>query len=273
VLGGKVDYPVGAGTLPYSIALGDLNGEGGPDVAVADFKAAAVSVLPGLAAGTLGPAVMYGAGHKPSSVALGDLSGDGLLDVAVANVNSNVVSVLLGQSGGAFGTATNYGTGARPFGVATGDMDADGDLDLVTANDLSGSVSVSLNLTQRPNPWTDLGLGLAGVLGVPALVGSGTLETGSAGQLALSSAAPLAPALLVISLSSAPISVKCGTLVAFPFAALLPIVTDGAGSATLSWDDWPAGLSGMPLYFQDMISDPAAACGVSFSNALRADVP
>ena len=32
-------------------------------------------------------------------------------------------------------------------------------------------------------------------------------------------------------------------------------------------------MSGLSLYFQSALVDPAAVCGVALSNALRADVP
>ncbi|HZM00583.1 MAG TPA: VCBS repeat-containing protein, partial [Planctomycetota bacterium] len=63
----------------------------------------------------------------------------------------------------------------------------------VEVTDLAGNTGVSATTTfeqSNLNPWTDLGSGLAGVAGVPLLEGTGTLLVGSAGSLALSSAAP-----------------------------------------------------------------------------------
>lgn len=124
-----------------------------------------------------------------------------------------------------------------------------------------------------PSPWTNLGKGTAGVYGVPNLLGAGTLAAGAPGSLALSSARPATSLLLFTSAASTPATVQCGTLVPLPYVAALPAATDALGAFALAWPAWPAGLSGATLYFQHVLADPAAICGASFSNALRADCP
>jgi len=121
--------------------------------------------------------------------------------------------------------------------------------------------------------WSNLGLALPGATGVPLLVGTGDLVAGSAGTLALSNAAPSALSLLLISLSSTPVPFKCGTLVPFPIAINLSLATGPTGALLLPWAAWPAGLSGLSLYWQYVIQDATAVCGASLSNALRANVP
>jgi len=145
----------------------------------------------------------------------------------------------------------------------------------VEVTDLNGNsgVSATASFIQGADPWTDLGSGLAGMAGIPALTGTGPLTTGSAGSLALSNAAPSAICALFVSISSTPASFKCGTLVPVPVAIQLTLVTNGAGGLPLSWSSWPSGLSGASLYFQYAVADAAAACGTSLSNALRANVP
>src|SRR5437667_249170 len=86
-----VNYGV---TDPSSAAIGDLNGDGRPDLAVADYNSNNVSVLLGNGNGTFQAAVNYPAGTYPSSVAIGDLNGDGKPDLVVANEVTNNVSVL-----------------------------------------------------------------------------------------------------------------------------------------------------------------------------------
>ena len=115
---GKLDY--GTGAVPQSVAMGDLSGDGKPDLAVANSTPGTVSVLLGHGGGTFAGKVDYGTGSGPSSVAMGDLSGDGKLDLAVANSASANVSVLLGNGDGTFGAKTDFGTGIGPFSVAMG---------------------------------------------------------------------------------------------------------------------------------------------------------
>ena len=86
----------GAGSGPWSVAVGDFNGDGKPDLAVANEESNNLSVLLGNGDGTFQAGVNYVAGMGPNSVAVGDFNGDGKLDLAVANAYGGGVSVLLG---------------------------------------------------------------------------------------------------------------------------------------------------------------------------------
>src|SRR5207302_249957 len=88
------DFVSGAG--PVSVAAGDFNGDGKPDLAVANTGSNTVSVLLGNGDGTFQAAAFFAAGLNPQYVAVGDFNGDGKPDLAVANTGSNTVSVLLG---------------------------------------------------------------------------------------------------------------------------------------------------------------------------------
>jgi len=83
---------------PRSVAVGDLNGDGAQDLAVANFNFANVSVLRGNGDGTFQAAVHFGVGSFPRSVAVGDFNGDGAQDLAVANAGSSNVSVLINNT-------------------------------------------------------------------------------------------------------------------------------------------------------------------------------
>jgi len=90
------------GTNPRSVAVGDFNADGRPDLAVTNsFNGVGgnnVSILLGNANGTFQAAVNYAVGSGPRSVAVGDFNADGQPDLAVANVTNNNVSVLLNTS-------------------------------------------------------------------------------------------------------------------------------------------------------------------------------
>ncbi len=77
------------------MAIGDLNGDGIRDLAIANNYYNNVDVMLGLGDGTFSPQVTYDSGGiAPDSLAIGDLNGDGLPDIAVANSTSNNVGVL-----------------------------------------------------------------------------------------------------------------------------------------------------------------------------------
>jgi len=87
------DFAVG--WRPYLVAVGDFNGDGTPDVAVADNFSNTVSILLGTGTGSFGAASSFTVGTSPQSVAVGDFNGDGSADLAAANGGSNTVSILL----------------------------------------------------------------------------------------------------------------------------------------------------------------------------------
>lgn len=121
------------GRTPLDVAVGDLNGDGLPDIAVAASGANSVLIFYQAADGSFSAATAVAVGGDPQAVAVGDLDGDGRTDLAVAT-SSNAVSVLLQTSGGALAPAVDYATGVNPVALKAVDLDGDGRLDLLTAN-------------------------------------------------------------------------------------------------------------------------------------------
>jgi len=140
----------GAGTNPCSVAVGDFNGDGKPDLAVANlglfggnYTEGSVSVLLGNGDGTFQPAVNYTPGGNPSYVVAGDFNADGKLDLAVAAYSTNNVSLLLGRGDGTFLAAANFRTASNPSFLVVGDFNGDGKPDLATVNYSGVSVLLS----------------------------------------------------------------------------------------------------------------------------------
>ena len=130
------------GGVPFSIAVGDFNRDGNPDLAVANSASGNVSILLGNGLGAFALAVNYTVGLAPQSVAVGDFNRDGNPDLAVANAGSDNVSILMGNGLGAFVPAVNYAVGTNPWSVAVGDFNRDGNPDLATANNGGNDVSI-----------------------------------------------------------------------------------------------------------------------------------
>jgi elongation factor P hydroxylase len=135
--------PVGDG--PSAIAVDDLNGDGKPDLAVANREGDTVSVLVNQGNGTFAPKVDYAAGLYPTSIAAADLTGDGKPDLAVANDVSDTVSVLVNQGNGTFAPMVAYPAGDGAPSVAAADLTGDGKPDLAVSNYLGGTVNVLVN--------------------------------------------------------------------------------------------------------------------------------
>jgi hypothetical protein len=161
-----VNYDSG-GRSPMSVAVADVNGDGKPDLLVANCGPSfactpdgTIGVLLGNGDGTFKAAVTYDSGgNGPRSLAVADVNGDSKPDVVVANENisvSNVqnggVGLLLGNGDGTFRTAVAYYSGGyEALSVAVGDVNGDGKPDLLVTNVCAaynncndGSVSVLL---------------------------------------------------------------------------------------------------------------------------------
>jgi hypothetical protein len=140
--GAKSDFATGSS--PYEVAIGDVNGDGKPDLAVANYGSSTVSVLLGSGAGGFGAKTDFAIGTPPVSVAIGDVSGDGKADLVTADYFSSTVSVLLGDGAGGFGAKTDFATGPGARSVAIGDVSGDGKPDLAVTAAGANAVSVLL---------------------------------------------------------------------------------------------------------------------------------
>jgi hypothetical protein len=136
-----------------SIALGDLNGDGIPDiVAVApgvDYDAfppprREISIYLGLGNASFGPETIVGTAGAPTSIAIANLNGDAFGDLAVTNYAAEVISLHFGNGDGTFGSLHDRSVGANPWSIQTADFNRDGYPDAATANYGGGTVSVLL---------------------------------------------------------------------------------------------------------------------------------
>jgi hypothetical protein len=152
-----VFYGDGTGAFPTSrsfsvstalgVAIGDVNGDGIPDLVAASYPNNQVAVLLGNGDGTFQNPMYYsvGSGQAPWSIVLADFDGDGNLDAATSN-NSGDVSVLLGNGDGSFQRGQTYSAGGGAAGgFSFGDFNGDGFPDLVTANFQFNNISVLIN--------------------------------------------------------------------------------------------------------------------------------
>jgi len=130
------------GQAAMSVAVADVNGDGVPDLQVADCASSgcatgSVGVLLGLGDGTFAPVTNHDSGgNQAISVAVADVNGDGHQDLLVANYYPNSsIGVLLGKGDGTFLAPVTYNSGGQqPLSVAVADMNGDGKPDILVAN-------------------------------------------------------------------------------------------------------------------------------------------
>ncbi|HXP41418.1 MAG TPA: FG-GAP-like repeat-containing protein [Candidatus Acidoferrales bacterium] len=141
----------GAGGYPArSVAVADINGDGKPDIIVANGCTGCgsgpnfgVAVLLGTGGGGFGTAQDYSLNNQAAvSVAVGDVNGDGKQDILVTtdcfsttHCDTGGVWVLLGDGHGNFQTPVVYNSGGvGASGIAVADFNGDGKLDVAVAN-------------------------------------------------------------------------------------------------------------------------------------------
>jgi hypothetical protein len=154
---GGTTYTVQAPSQPYSIAAGDADGDGKPDLATANAQTGYVSVVrnistPGtISLGSLSSFALSVTPGNPRSIIWGDFDADGKQDITAANSVTNSVSIIRNISSGVgnvnFATAVEVAltAGTGPRDMTAGDLDGDGKLDIVAANSAVNSLSVLRN--------------------------------------------------------------------------------------------------------------------------------
>lgn len=143
--------------FPTSLAIGDLNGDGKPDLAISSFvssiglEGSALNVFLGNGDGTFGGNIVTGTGRSlsgnefPLSVLIADFIPNG--KPAVAEVKGPNVSVLPGNGDGTFQGQLHFSADQLPYQLAVGDFNGDGKPDIVVANQGSNDITILLNAT------------------------------------------------------------------------------------------------------------------------------
>jgi hypothetical protein len=158
-MSGPTNLTVGSG--PIIVVIADLDGDGKPDLIVANDYGNTISLYRNistngsLTAGSFASRVdlVTPPGNaSPWGLAVADVDGDGKLDIVVSDYDESIVSVYRNQCSpgsittNSFATRVDFPVGTGPTGVAVQDLDGDGKPEIVTANYAGTTVSVLRNL-------------------------------------------------------------------------------------------------------------------------------
>jgi hypothetical protein len=136
----------------YGIALGDFNGDGNLDVALAYRNAVIIEFCNGAGGFTSWRRYDLGINSAASGIAAADFNKDGKMDMAVSIISLNKVFIMRGDGLGGFTIPLKLTVGQNPQQVIVSDLNADNKADLVVPN--SGTHDVSVLLGAAPGNFS-----------------------------------------------------------------------------------------------------------------------
>jgi hypothetical protein len=153
---GNFNEPMGSpfpcGDAPFGVAIGDVNADGKPDLAIINSPASTtdrtgkngLTVLLGDGTGKFitMKGSPYEAGKIPNRVAIGDVNGDGINDIVTSDNDSNKIYLFLMNKNGSVLSSSSITVGTHPKGVAIVDLNGDGKGDIVVCNNLDNNISI-----------------------------------------------------------------------------------------------------------------------------------
>ena len=155
----RVDFT--AGSNPFNIATGDIDGDGNADMVATNYSSNTISVFRNtstsgaITSGSFAAKVDFTTGSSPYGVAIGDLDRDGKLDIVVTNNTSSPPTVSVFRNTATSGTIgsgslaakVDLGVSAGPISATIADLDMDGKPDIAVANNGANTISLLRNLS------------------------------------------------------------------------------------------------------------------------------
>jgi len=154
---------------PYEAVVADLDGDGKPDLAVANSDSGTVSIYQNVtAAGAINTnsfaaSIDLPCGNATATIMAGDLDGDGRLDLVAGSVQSETISVFQNVSSGglltsnSFAARVDFSTPGWMHTVTLADINGDGKPDICTVGELPSFLAVFQNVS-TPGSFTTASL-------------------------------------------------------------------------------------------------------------------
>ena len=144
--------PFACGDDPFGIAIGDINADRKPDLAIINSPGSmgegkgknGLTVLLGDGTGkfTTMKGSPFEAGKIPNRIAIGDVNGDGVNDIVTSDNESNKIYLFLMNKKGSVLSSSPITVGNHPKGVAIADLNGDGKCEIVVCNQLENDISI-----------------------------------------------------------------------------------------------------------------------------------
>jgi len=260
------------------LAIGDMDGDGKPDIVTANWTTETVSVLrnltsgPGITSNSFAPPVNFATGGWANNVTLGDLAGIGKLDVVAVSQLPSLFSIFQNISTpGSFTTSSlaprvDYTSGYNPNCATVADLNGDGRPDVILANSYDNNIYILVNNVPTPAPPTITGepqdayvyaygtasfnVGATGASSYQWLFNGSNILNATSSTLTLSNIvqSELGPYSVLVGNSYGSVTSSIANLYMYPsiIAPFAGVVTDWGQSNALSVTVWGSG----PLTYQ-----------------------
>ena len=147
--------PVACGDAPFGIAIGDINADGMPDLAIINSPGSmaegkgknGLTVLIGDGKGqfTTMKGSPFAAGKIPNRIAIGDVNGDGVNDIVISDNDSDKIYLFLLNKNETVLSSSAIRVGNHPKGVAIADLNGDGKCEIIVCNQLDNEISIVIS--------------------------------------------------------------------------------------------------------------------------------
>jgi uncharacterized membrane protein YphA (DoxX/SURF4 family) len=144
--------PFACGDNPFGIAIGDVNADGKPDLAIINSPSSmaegkgknGLTVLLNDGSGkfTMLNGSPFQAGQNPNRIALGDVNGDGMNDIATSDYEGNKIYLFIMNNAGQPLSGKAIFSGLHPKGIAIADLNSDRKGDLVVCNNADNNITI-----------------------------------------------------------------------------------------------------------------------------------
>lgn len=290
----RVILPAAAGL--ESVTIGDVDGDGKLDIAVANWGGQSISIIRNLTSGSgitsnsFAPHVDFPLGGNGHRVVLGDLSGDGKPDLAAVSEQNSLLSLFhnLSTPGtfttGSLASRLDFATGYNASGLAIGDLNGDGKPDIVFGNVYSSSISIYLNniptstlpvISDQPQDayvyaygTASFNVGASGASIYQWLFNGSNVLNAASSTLTLSNIvqSELGQYSVIVGNGSGSVTSSVANLYMYPsiVTPFTGIVTDWGQATTLSVTAWGSGILNYQWYDNGVIIPNATNSSLTF---------
>jgi hypothetical protein len=144
--------PFPCGDNPFGIAIGDVNADNNPDLAVINSPSSmaegkgknglTILLNDGTGKFTMLKGSPFEAGQNPSRIAIGDVNGDGINDVVTSDYEGNKIYLFIMSKDNRGLTSKTITPGQHPKGVAIADLNGDGKGDIAVCNNADNNITI-----------------------------------------------------------------------------------------------------------------------------------